>query len=402
VASENPQSVGLFGIDLSAIYVIDNNIAPIMSESFGSCEADLGTAFEQFYIKLWQQASAQGITVILSSGDSGSAACDPAATAANQDVAALGLNVSGLASTAYNVAIGGTDFQNGVVPSPFWNTANATKTQTSAKSYIPESTWNDTCAATATAGNLSLATCTATTVNANSDPNAPKFGIDLVAAGGGPSSFTTLNTKPLWQMGTTGNPADGVRDVPDISFFAGNGFNGSFYVICQQDANTGTGSSTSSCDLNSPFNDFQGVGGTSAGAPAFAGVMALVIQKQSLQRQGNANFVLYQLYKRNTAGTICTSNPAAVTATGCIFYDTVSGNNSVACLGGSTNCSNTSTAANQFGIMVDPAHATNPAWVTTPSYDLATGLGSLNVTNLVNAWSSASFTADTVAITSPA
>jgi hypothetical protein len=407
VVSENSQSIGMFGIDLSAIYIIDNNIAPILSESFGSCEAGLGTAGEQFYIKLWQQASAQGITVILSTGDSGSAACDPASAPANQDVATQGLNVSGLASTAYNVAIGGTDFQNGPVPSPFWNATNATTTQTSALSYIPESTWNDSCAASATAGKLALATCTAATINANNDPNASSFGIDLVAAGGGPSSFTTLNPKPLWQMGTTGNAADSVRDVPDISFFAGNGFNGSFYIVCQQDANSGTGSSTSSCDLNSPFNDFQGVGGTSAGAPAFAGVMALVIQKQTPsgqppRRQGNANFVLYQLYKKNTAGTICTSNTAAVTATGCIFYDTVTGNNSVACLGGSTNCSNTSTAANQFGIMVDPAHTTNPAWLTTPNYDLATGLGSLNVGNLVNAWGSASFTPATVAITSPA
>jgi Pro-kumamolisin, activation domain/Bacterial Ig-like domain (group 3) len=402
VVSQDSESIGTFGIDLSAIYIIDNNIAPIMSESFGACEAGLTTAGEQFYIKMWQQASAQGITVILSSGDSGSAACDPAATPANQDVATQGLNVSGLASTAYNVAVGGTDFQNGVVPSPFWNTTNAATTQTSAKSYIPESTWNDTCAAAAIAGNLSLATCTAATVNANNDPNASKFGIDLVAAGGGPSSFTTLNPKPLWQMGTTGNPADGVRDVPDISFFAGNGFNGSFYVVCQQDANSGTGSSTSSCDLNSPFNDFQGVGGTSAGAPAFAGVMALVIQKQALQRQGNANPILYQLYKNNAAGTICKSNSAAVTATACIFYDTVTGNNSVACLGGSTNCSNTSTAANQFGITVDPAHTTNPAWVTTPGYDLATGLGSLNVTNLVNKWGLVSLTGNTVAITSPA
>jgi hypothetical protein len=403
VVSQDSLSIGTAGIDLSAIYIIDNNIAPIMSESFGSCEAGLGTAGEQFYIKLWQQASAQGITVILPSGDSGSAACDPAAAPANQDVATQGLSVSGLASTAYNVAIGGTDFQNGVVPSPFWNTTNGTNgtlTQVSAKSYIPESTWNNTCAATATAGNLALATCTATTINANNDPNFQNFGIDLVADGGGPSSFTTLNPKPLWQMGTTGNPADGVRDIPDISFFAGNGFNGSFYIICQQDANTGTGSSTGSCDLNSPFNDFQGVGGTSAGAPAFAGVMALVIQKQSLQRQGNANPVLYQLYKNNAANTICPSS-AAPAAT-CIFYDTVTGNNSVACQGGTTNCSNTSAATNQFGILVDPAHLTNPAWVTTPGYDFATGLGSLNVGNLVTAWGSVSLTADTVAITSPA
>ncbi len=409
VVSQDSDSIGTFGIDLSAIYIIDNNIAPILTESFGSCEAGLGVAGEQFYQALWQQASAQGITVILSSGDSGSAACDPAAAPANQDVATQGLNVSGLASTPYNVAIGGTDFQNGTVPSPFWNATNGTNgplTQVSAKSYIPESTWNDSCAAMATAGNLGAATCTATTINANNTSGAPNFGVDIVVGGGGPSSLMTtgtgagpVNPKPVWQTGTNGNPADGFRDIPDVSFFAGNGFNGSFYIICQQDANAGTGSSTSSCDLNSPFNDFQGVGGTSAGAPAFAGVMALVNQKTG-QRQGNANFVLYQLYKKNTAGTICASS-AAPAAT-CIFYDTVTGNNSVACQGGTPNCSNTSTAANQYGILVDPAHLTNPAWETTPGYDLATGLGSLNVGNLLTSWSSASFTADTVAITSPA
>jgi Pro-kumamolisin, activation domain/Bacterial Ig-like domain (group 3) len=409
VVSQDSDTIGTAGINLSAIYIINNNIAPIMSESFGDCEAGLGTSGEDFYVRLWQQASAQGITVILAAGDSGSAACDPSSTASNQDVAASGLAVSGLASTGYNVAMGGTDFQNGTVPSPYWNATNTTSgtlTQVSAKSYIPESTWNDSCSAPATAGNVALNTCTAANINNNNNPSSLTFGNDLVAGSGGPSSITSggspINSIPIWQTGTTGISAtETFRVLPDISFFAGNGLNGSFYIICQQDSNTGTGSSTSSCDLNSPFNDFQGVGGTSAGAPAFAGVMALVNQKTG-QRQGNANFVLYQLYKKNTAGTICTSNTAAVTATGCIFYDTVTGNNSVACQGGTPNCSNTSTTANQFGIIVDPAHPTNPAWVTTPNYDLATGLGSLNVGNLINAWGSASFTPDTVTITSPA
>ncbi len=396
VVSETPDTIGLEGIDLSAIYIIDNNIAPIMSESFGACEAGLGTAGEQFYNALWQQASAQGITVILSAGDNGSAACDPLATATNQDVATQGLAVSGLASTVYNVALGGTDFQNGTPPSPYWNTTNAATTQTSAKSYIPESTWNNSCAETATSG--SLGTCTATIINNDDNSTSNTFGIDLVAGSGGPSS---TNTKPAWQTGITGNPADGFRDVPDVSLFSGNGFDGSFYIICEMDANTGTGSSTSSCDLNSPFNDFQGVGGTSAAAPSFAGIMALVNQKTG-QRQGNANYVLYQLYKKNTAGTICTSNAASVTAAGCIFYDNVTGNNSVACQGGTPNCSNTTSGTGQFGVLVDPAHTTNPAWLTTAGYDSATGLGSLNVTNLLAAWSSATFTADTVAITSPA
>jgi hypothetical protein len=385
VVSEDSQSIGVSGIDLSAIYIIDNNLAPIMSESFGACEPSLTATGEKFYNDLWEQASAQGITVILSSGDSGPDSCDQGA-----DFATTGLSVSGLASTPFNVAIGGTDFQNFVngTPSTFWNPAGPATT--SAISYIPESTWNDSCAATAAVGTLT--TCDATIIN-----NDSGTGIDLVAAGGGPSS---LNAKPSWQTGIAGNPVDGFRDVPDISLFAGNGIQASFWIVCNMDSNSLTGGSTSSCDLNSPFSDFQGVGGTSAGAPAFAGVMALINQKTG-QRQGNANYVLYQLYKKNVAGTICASSAAP--AASCIFYDTVAGNISVACQGGTPNCSNTGTAANQFGVLVaDPTKptTTSPAWTTAAGYDTATGLGSLNVANLVTVWSTATFTADTVAITS--
>ena len=399
VVSEDSQSIGVAGIDLSAIYIIDNNFAPILSESFGSCESGLTAAGAQFYDALWQQASAQGITAILSTGDSGSDSCDQGSS---NDFSTTGLGVSGLASTPFNVAIGGTDFQNGANPSPFWKTTNAPSTQVSANGYVPESTWNDSCASTAITGNLGLATCSVTTINQNSG-TSPTAGIDIVGGGGGPSTITSsgttlVNPKPSWQSGVTGNPADGARDIPDLSFFAGDGLNGSFYIICQMDANSGTGSSTSSCDLNSPFNDFQGVGGTSAGAPSFAGIMALINQKTG-QRQGNPNYVLYQLYKKNTAGTICPS--AASPAATCIFYDTVTGNNSIACQGGTPNCSNTTSGTGQYGVLVDPAHTTTPAWTTTTGYDLATGLGSVNVANLITAWSTATFTADTVAITSP-
>jgi hypothetical protein len=398
----------MFGTDLSAIYIVDNNIAPILSESFGSCEASITASSEPFYVDLWQQASAQGITAILSAGDSGSAGCDPDGTSTNQDVANNGIAVSGLASTIYNVALGGTDFQNAGSTqnapsgaSTFWNATNATNgsfLQTSAKGYIPEWPWNDSCAATATTG--SLGTCTAAIINPNSEPSAQNFGIDVVAGGGGPSSLTgtggaAINPKPNYQSGINGMPAANFRQLPDISLFSGNGTNASFYVICQQDANSGTGSSTSSCDLNSPFNDFQGVGGTSAAAPAFAGIMAMINQKTG-QRQGNANYILYQLYKNNAAGTICAS--AANPASTCIFYDTVLGNNSVACAGGSTNCSNTTSGG--FGVLVDPTATTKPAYITKTGYDNATGLGSVNVTNLLNAWSSVSFPASTVTITS--
>ncbi|HEY1924353.1 MAG TPA: Ig-like domain repeat protein, partial [Candidatus Acidoferrum sp.] len=401
VVSEDSESVGMFGTDLSAIYIVDNNFAPILSESFGVCEASIGASAEAIYVDLWQQAAAQGITAILSSGDSGSAGCDPTSTAANPDVATQGIAVSGLASTAYNVALGGTDFQNNIQAngtSQFWNATNGSNgslTQTSAKGYIPEATWNDSCASSATSSNLT--TCTSAIINADSGANSPNLGIDLVAAGGGPSN---LNAKPSFQSGITGMPSANFRQVPDISLFSGNGFNGSFYVICQQDANSAQGGNNSSCNLtNDNFLDFQGVGGTSAAAPAFAGIMAMVIQKNSLARQGNANYVLYQLYKNNAAGTICAS--AASPAASCTFYDTVAGNNSVACAGGSTNCSNTSTAANQYGVLIDPTHANTPAFTTTTGYDNATGLGSVNINNLVTAWSSVGFMTDTVTLTGP-
>jgi hypothetical protein len=397
VVSQDSLSVGLFGTDLSAIYIVDNNIAPVLSESFGACESSITSSGEAFYVDLWQQASAQGITAIVSAGDNGSAGCDPSGS--NQDVASSGVAVSGFASTPYNVALGGTDFQNAGTTqnspsgaSSFWNVVNLPTTQTSAKGYIPEWPWNDSCAALASTS--ALTTC-ASAPTANSDPNATNFGVDIIAGSGGPSIF---NAKPAYQAGINGMPAAAFRQLPDVSFFAGNGANASFYIICQQDANTGTGSSTSSCDLNAPFLDFQGVGGTSAAAPAFAGVMAMVNQKTG-QRQGNANFVLYQLYKQGTASTICPSSSAP--ASTCIFYDTVAGNNSVACAGGTPNCSNT--ASGGFGVVLDPTKTTTktPAFVTTTGYDNATGLGSLNVTNLLNAWSTATFTADTVTLTGP-
>ena len=144
VVSETTETTA--GIDLSALYIVDNNLAPVMSESYSGCEADLGVGGNQFYNTLWEQAAAQGITVLLSTGDSGSAGCDSSQL---QEVAAQhGLAVSGFASTPFNVAVGGTDLsfnQNNYTT--YWSLTNTSPSQTSAKSYIPETTWNDSCAA---------------------------------------------------------------------------------------------------------------------------------------------------------------------------------------------------------------------------------------------------------------
>jgi len=380
VVSEPLQSAATAGIDLSALYIVDNNIAGIMSESYGSCEAGLGTAGNNFYSALWEQAAAQGITVLVSTGDSGSAACDDPNSF---DFASNGLAVSGIASTPFNVAVGGTDFLYSTTnpSSTYWNVTNSgTPPTESAKSYIPETTWNNSCAAAGLSG------CTASIINADNSS-----GIDLVAASGGPSS---LYSKPAWQAGIAGMPNDSKRDIPDVSLFSSNGTNNSFYIVCQKDF---TGAS--SCDLNSPFLDFSGAGGTSGSVQAFAGIMALINQSQAsgsnpTPRQGNANYIFYKLYKQNPA-KICPSNPAAVTTAGCIFYDVVTGNISVACQGGTPNCSNTNTASNQYGVL---ASAGVPAWTAASGYDLASGLGTVNIANLAAGWGGVGLTASTTTI----
>jgi Pro-kumamolisin, activation domain/Bacterial Ig-like domain (group 3) len=372
------------GIDLSALYIIDNNLAPVMSESYGDCEAFLGVAGNALYKTLWEQAAAQGITVLMAAGDAGSAGCD---TGLGENAAQYGVAVSGFASTPFDVAVGGTDFNDPTTSSQYWNAKNTSTSQSSALSYIPETTWNDSCAQSGGNNCLTVAT----------------NGQDLAAGGGGPSTCGTLTgndpnatcvkgyAKPAWQTGS-GVPNDGARDTPDISMFAGDGSNGTFYIVCAADTNPNPGTS---CDLNAPYQDFQAVGGTSASTQVLAGIMALVNQKTG-QRQGNANYVLYKLAAQS--GASCASDSSAVDKTSCIFYDIVTGNDSVACLAGSPDCSNTGLGS--FGVEVNPSNGNARAWTTTSGYDLATGLGAVNAANLVNNWSSVSFTPSTTTINS--
>jgi hypothetical protein len=377
----NPAQVSS-GIDLSALYIIDNNVAPVMSESYGACESNLGTLGNAFYNALWQQAAAQGITVAISSGDNGSAGCDP--TSSSPNAAVNGIAVSGLASTPYNVAVGGTDFDQFGSESTYWNaaTANVPGSQLSVKGYIPEVPWNDSlCAANYPAA--------CSSVDAN--------GGDVTAGSGGPSA---VYAKPTWQTSLV--PSGTFRHIPDVSFFASNGFNNSFYIICESDTNP----SNAPCDLStsptSGTHNFSGVGGTSGSTPAFAAVMALVNQYQlahgGVGRQGNANYVLYALAAKDTNYTTgkCNSSLGSTPAASCVFYDTTKGNNSVACVASSTNCKVVGGAP--FGIVADASG--NPAFTAVAGYDQATGLGTINVTNLLAAWSSSgvSFRATTTTL----
>lgn len=358
------------GVDLSSQYIVDNNFAPIMSVSFGLCELSLGATGNQHINQLWQQASAQGITVVVASGDEGSSSCDRGA-----DFATNGLAVNGLASTPYNIAIGGTDFNDIGNPGLFWNSTNASVTQSSAKGYVPETTWNDSC----TNSQLTFFGFSGTPEANCNNPAAQNESFLLVAAGSGGASnctsptATTTSTcsggyaKPSWQSGL-GVPSDGKRDLPDISLFAGNGFAGNAYIICQMDQDP----SGQACNLSKPLVTFQGIGGTSASAPAFAGIVALIDQKTG-SRQGNLTPILYKLAAVTSATCLSAPTPAG----SCIFYDVTQGTNAMPCAKGSPNCE-TSGASDSYGILT--------GFNAGPNYDLATGLGSVNAANLVNNW----------------
>jgi hypothetical protein len=317
------------GVDLSETYIIDNNLADVMSESFGDCEANFTSAQAAGYSSLAQQAAAQGITYVVATGDSGSAGCDDPNT---EKTATHGLSVNMLASTPYNVAVGGTVFNENGRDSAYWNSTDQNATQESAISYIPEDVWNDSCAACST-------------------PN-------IWSGGGGASTFFT---KPSWQGGVTGIPADGKRDLPDVSLTAAPH---DPYLICRR----------GSCVPNAQGEIFfYGVGGTSASTPAFAGIMGLVANR-TLTRLGQPNYVLYRLAAAENLSQ-CNASSTTLPASTCVFNDVTVGSNAVP---GEANYG-TSSATYQSG----------------KGYDLATGLGSVNVTNLINQWNTVTFSPTT-------
>jgi large repetitive protein len=329
----NPSTVTSDGVDLSAAYIVDNDVAEIMSASFEACEQSAGPAENAFHKALWQQAAAQGISVFVAAGDNGAAGCDAPADP-NDQPAKDGLAVNGFASTPYNTAVGGTEFNELGNYATYWNTSNASGFS-SAKGYIPETVWNESCDPTV--------------------PGSACFGkqYSLYAGGGGAS---TIYGKPSWQTGT-GVPADGARDLPDVALSAAGGHDG--YLFCwglQQ------GCETSS---QGAFITAGVVGGTSVSSPTFAGIIALVAQ-QAGGRLGLANYVLYRLAasQQNLGSCNSTNQTNSTVRSTCVFNDVTTGNNNV---------------PGQVG------------YSAQAGYDQATGLGSVDAANLVNQWNSVSF-----------
>jgi hypothetical protein len=457
-----PSTNTSFGGDIAANYIIQHNVAPILSESFGECELGLGTTGNAMYNTMWQQAAAQGITVLVSAGDDGSAACDiDEINGPITQPASNGLEVNGVASTPYNVAVGGTDFNDVGTQTSYWNTAPGTIT--SALKYVPESTWNDTCTNAQVFPLVSDTPPITNAVESCSSLTVQQAGLVEVTGGsGGVSNCTTFNgtnpaqctggnAQPTWQNGLAGVQGT-TRNLPDISLFAGDGFAGSFYVMCEMDTSASSGGQGNEpCALGTTPN-FVGVGGTSVSVQAFAGIMALVDQKNGnpAAGQGNIGPVLYALAATQSNASCNASTPAST----CFFNDVTIGTNAMPCVPGSLNCS---TTASVPGVPSSPAPRITvrairivcalgiglllllglgrrrQRWVTavalcgtavlllvsvgcgsnngsseggggsdagTPEgtltsynagtgYDLATGLGSVNVNNLVTLWNTA-------------
>jgi len=362
--------------------------APIVSISYGECEANTGATENKAFNAAYQQAATQGVSVFVSAGDWGAATCDSGNKAASHGIA-----ISGWASTPYNVAVGGTDFLDTYLGlnSTFW-TANNSATWGSAASYIPEMPWDDSCA------NSILATYRSGKVpwgpSGYCNTRDGETHLSTFAGSGGPSGCATGTpaitgvvsgtckgyAKPSWQS-APGVPNDGVRDIPDVSLFAANGLWRHYYPLCNTDTFHG---GTATCDTTKP-QGWQGVGGTSISSPILAGIQALVNQKWG--RQGNPNPVYYQIARSQFAGPSaanCNSILGAASGASCVFHDIQAGDNNLNCTG-TRNCY-LGSAVN--GIVSTSNTAIKPAYQSAPGWDFTTGLGSVNAYNLVmsTAW----------------
>jgi len=362
------------GVDVAASYIVDNTTSPIMTVSFGLCEADMSDTQVNFYHVLWQQAASEGISVFVSSGDAGASGCNNPGSPST----VYGYGVNGLASTPYNVAVGGTEFNDADL-NTYWSLSN-TANLTSAKGYIPEAVWNE--------------SCTQNVVPGPTNCNFPPYYLYSYAGGGGASSCATRTTdddgveycaagypKPSWQSGI-GVPQDGVRDIPDVSLAAASEHVP--YVLCYQ----GSCQWTTNSDGSIVLQQASLVGGTSAASPSMASIMALVEQKNG-QFQGQPNYQLYKLAAQK--GTSCDSTMRTDPTEGsaCVFNDVTAGSNAVPCFSGNSDCQGDEQPV-AVGVSLPPAifypDSQMDGRLATSGYDLGSGLGSVDVANLIAAW----------------
>jgi subtilase family serine protease len=308
------------GVDIASQYVADTPSlnANIMTISFGGCEASFGSAGVNFYNNVFQQAAGEGISVFVSSGDSGAAGCD---ASFNPPPASQQLSSNAICASSYATCVGGTEFADANT-SLYWSSTNGPGF-TSALGYIPEGAWNE--------------------------PGTSPF--IVAGTGGGVSEFIPT---PTWQTGTGVPSARSGRYTPDIAF-SSSGHDGYFGCLAAGGA----------CSLQT------GVGtvlfsGTSAAAPDMAGIAALLNQSAG-SAQGVLNPNLYSLAATPASGVFNDVTIASSAVSGCVVT--------------TPSMCNNSTPSLTTGLT--PGFS---GYLVTAGYDQATGLGSINVANLLANW----------------
>ena len=289
------------GLDLSLAAIVDQALARTVAVGFSSCEAGLSAAHQAFYAALYRQAAAEGIAVIAASGDSGASACHVAGS--NSPVSS-GYGVNALASTPWNTSVGVAAFG----------------------------------AAGPGAGNAAIVAW------------APVNAADAAYAGGGGSS--TLYSVPSWQTAS-------VRHASETEAMAG--VEGTLYRMMPDLAlptaiDSAANPGLTFCLSGAPSSGdctLVRSGGSSAAAALFAGIAALVAEKNGAQ--GNLAPRLY-----------------AVSGKSGVFADVQQGGAKLKCVAGSPGCG----ATGEIGFAADAG------------YDLATGLGVPDADALVTQWAS--------------
>ena len=389
------------GVFNSMAALIDNNLSDVMSLSYGTSELNYTASDYTFDDNLFEQAAAQGQSIVISTGDAGSDVADngTSGTATN------GFNVSALSSSPLVTAAGGTDFQDeydyykaGTSQSYYWSDTDSPFLE-DALSYVPETAWNASCAGSLEAafvGYSGAGYCA-------NDPYGQTTG-DLVGGSGG---ISTHYAAPAWQSGISGysNPH---RSQPDIAGFASDNFWYHLLLACDSHEQT--------TNCSSDY-DFGLGGGTSFVSAYMAGVFGL-LRTATGSRQGVLNPTLYGLAKAqytspatetacyansqtsNTGVTPTTSKGVPILpAAACIFNDVTTGNNDVPCQAGSLDCYVNSGAT--YGMLsLTGSGSLTPAYQSAPGFDQTTGLGSINVANLIADWNTA-FTSGTSLEASP-
>ena len=334
----NNPSYGAFD---SLDYAISENIAPVLSISYGGCEPLSAASQLQAYSAMYAQAAAQGQSIFAAAGDEGSEDCFGAQNVSTATADQLAVDFPG--SSPYVTSVGGTQMASGTTAAgstTYWGAASGSDNTSSLLSYVPETVWNETSAAQG------------------------------ILAGGGGASIDF--PRPSYQAGVPGIPAGAFRLVPDVSLQASTSNPG--YLYCSSDLDSLEGANiTASC--TSGFRDSSGkyllvAGGTSFAAPIMAGMTALLNQVTHATGQGLLNPQLYAL--ASSSGTYASA-----------FHDITHGTNA---------CSVASVCPAQQALLY-------PAGV---GYDEATGLGSVNFANLVAAWPSTSNTALAATVTTVA